>query len=250
MKRILIHNIGELFTGDLAAPRSSARALAIEAGRIAAFDPAETSGYDTVIDAAGAAVLPGLVDGHVHPVMGEWTPTQDALGWIGNYLHGGTTTMLSAGELHAPGLDYDHLTPDLVTALAEVTAATTGRVRWSGVKLHAGTALMVEFTLAGQRFQALNGGKPVDYANVVSIAVMCPDQAEVDRLWSALTADGGAESRCGWLRDRWGVPWQIIPEALPRLMGQSDRAASARVFSAMQGMTRIDVAALERAAQG
>lgn len=114
----------------------------------------------------------------------------------------------------------------------------------------AGDVLMARFTLDGQRFQALNGGKPVDYANVVSIAVMCPDQAEVDRLWSALTADGGAESRCGWLRDRWGVPWQIIPEALPRLMGQSDRAASARVFSAMQGITRIDVAALELASQG
>ena len=142
MKRTLIHNIGELFTGDLAAPRSAATSLSIEGGRIAAFDPPR-EGFDVEIDAAGAAVLPGLIDGHVHPVMGEWTPTQDALGWIGNYLHGGTTSMLSAGELHAPGLDYDHLTPDLVTALAEVTAATTGRVRWSGVKLHAGTALMV-----------------------------------------------------------------------------------------------------------
>ena len=129
-------------SGDLAAPRSAATSLSIEGGRIAAFDPPR-EGFDVEIDAAGAAVLPGLIDGHVHPVMGEWTPTQDALGWIGNYLHGGTTSMLSAGELHAPGLDYDHLTPDLVTALAEVTAATTGRVRWSGVKLHAGTALMV-----------------------------------------------------------------------------------------------------------
>ena len=143
MTRTLIHNIGELFTGELAAPRSAATAIAIENGRIATFDPARGGGFDIEIDAAGAAVVPGLVDGHVHPVMGEWTPTQDALGWIGNYLHGGTTTMLSAGELHTPGLDYDHLTPDLVTALAEVTAATTGRVRWSGVKLHAGTALMV-----------------------------------------------------------------------------------------------------------
>ena len=141
--RTLIHNIGELFTGDLAAPRSAARALEIVDGRIAAFDPPAGTGYDVEIDAAGAAVVPGLVDGHVHPVMGEWTPTQDALGWIGNYLHGGTTTMLSAGELHAPGLDYDNLGADLVTALAEVTAATTGRVRWSGVKLHAGTALLV-----------------------------------------------------------------------------------------------------------
>ena len=87
--------------------------------------------------------MPGLVDGHVHPVFGEWTPTQDTIGWIGNYLHGGTTTMISACELHVPGLDYENLTPELVTSLAVVTAATTGRVRWSGVKVYAGTVILV-----------------------------------------------------------------------------------------------------------
>jgi enamidase len=142
MRRV-ITNIGELFTGDIAAPVGSARALLIENGVISAFDPPPDTLCDGVIDARGGAVMPGLVDGHVHPVFGEWTPTQDAMGWIGNYLHGGTTTMVSAGELHAPGLDYTNLTPDLVTALAEVTRATTGRVRWSGVKLHAGTVLLV-----------------------------------------------------------------------------------------------------------
>ena len=75
--------------------------------------------------------------------MGEWTPTQNAIGWVGNYLHGGTTTMVSAGELHAPGLDYNNLTPERVTSLAEVTRQTTGRIRWSNVKLHAGTVLLV-----------------------------------------------------------------------------------------------------------
>ena len=87
--------------------------------------------------------MPGLVDGHVHPVFGEWTPTQDTIGWIGNYVHGGTTTMISACELHVPGLDYENLTPELVTSLAVVTAATTGRVRWSGAKVHAGTVILV-----------------------------------------------------------------------------------------------------------
>ena len=96
-----------------------------------------------MLDAAGGAVMPGLVDGHVHPMFGEWTPAQDTIGWIGNYLHGGTTSMISAGELHVPGIDYDNLTPELVTSLAVVTAATTGRVRWSGVKLYAGTVLAV-----------------------------------------------------------------------------------------------------------
>jgi enamidase len=141
--RTLVRNIGEFFTGDLAAPSLPVRSLLIEDGTIAALDPPDGTPSERVLDAAGGAVLPGLVDGHVHPVFGEWTPTQDAIGWIGNYLHGGTTTMVSAGELHTPGLDYGNLTPDLVTALAEVARATSGRVRWSGVKLYAGTVLLV-----------------------------------------------------------------------------------------------------------
>jgi enamidase len=141
--RRLIANIGELFTGDLAAPMAGHGAILIEDGVIRAFDPPAETVCDDVIDAAGGAVMPGLVDGHVHPVLGEWTPTQDALGWIGNYLHGGTTSMVSAGELHTPGLDYANLTAELVTSLATVTRATTGRVRWSGVKLLAGTVLLV-----------------------------------------------------------------------------------------------------------
>jgi enamidase len=142
MRRI-IANIGEFFTGDITAPTGPVRSLLIENGTIAALDPPPDTECDDLLDAQGSAVLPGLVDGHVHPVFSEWTPAQDAIGWIGNYLHGGTTTMVSAGELHAPGLDYANLTPDLVTSLAEVMRATTGRVRWSGVKLHAGTVLLV-----------------------------------------------------------------------------------------------------------
>lgn len=143
MPRILIDNIGELFTGDIAAPLRTVSRLLIENGLVAAFDPLDTGQCDAVIDARGAAVLPGLVDGHVHPVFGEWTPTQDTIGWIGNYLHGGTTTLVSAGELHVPGLDYEHLSAELVTSLAVVTRSTTGRVRWSGAKVHAGTVLLV-----------------------------------------------------------------------------------------------------------
>lgn len=141
--RILIHGIGELYTGELAAPRATATALSIADGRIEAFDPPAGGHWDVVVDAAGSAVVPGLIDGHVHPVAGEWTPTQDAIGWIGNYLHGGTTSMLSAGELHTPGLDYGRLTPDGVTALAVTNATTFGSQRWSGVKVHAGTLLLV-----------------------------------------------------------------------------------------------------------
>jgi enamidase len=140
---LLIKNIGEFFTGDLANPQAPVKSVLIDDKRIAAFDPLADTKADAVLDAGNSAVMPGLVDGHVHPVFGEWTPTQDTIGWIGNYVHGGTTTMVSAAELHVPGLDYENLNPDLVTSLAVVTAATTGRVRWSGAKLHAGTVLLV-----------------------------------------------------------------------------------------------------------
>ncbi len=120
--------------------------------------------------------------------------------------------------------------------------------RWPGGE--AGEVIMVSFTLGGQSFQALNGGAPADYGTSASISVNCSDQAEVDRLWSALTADGGSEIMCGWLRDRWGVPWQIVPEILPRLLADPDPGVSSRVFTAMTGMVKLDVAALERAAAG
>lgn len=113
----------------------------------------------------------------------------------------------------------------------------------------AGDAILVAFTLGGQSFQALNGGTPAEYGMAASISVTCADQTEVDRLWAALTADGGSEIMCGWLRDRWGIPWQIVPEALPRLLADPDPAVSGRVFAAMQGMIKLDVAALERAAR-
>ena len=114
----------------------------------------------------------------------------------------------------------------------------------------AGDVIVMGFRLAGQRFQALNGGTPADYGTAASISVECADQDEVDRLWAALTADGGTAIMCGWLRDRWGIPWQIVPAVLPRLLGDADPAVSARVFQAMMGMVKLDIAALERAATG
>ncbi|MCB8836936.1 VOC family protein [Aurantimonas sp. VKM B-3413] len=119
---------------------------------------------------------------------------------------------------------------------------------WPGGR--AGDVIMLEFDLGGQSFQALNGGTTVTYETAASISVSCADQAEVDRLWAALTADGGAEIMCGWLRDRWGVPWQIVPEILPRLLADPDPAVAARVFEAMTQMVKLDIAALERTAAG
>ena len=114
----------------------------------------------------------------------------------------------------------------------------------------AGDVIMVTFTLGGQSFQALNGGAPASYGTAASISAECTDQAEVDRLWTTLTADGGSEIMCGWLRDKWGVPWQIVPEILPRLLADPDPTVAGRVFAAMVAMVKLDIAALERAAAG
>ncbi len=113
-----------------------------------------------------------------------------------------------------------------------------------------GDVILIEFTLAGQHYQALNGGHRADYGTAASISVACEEQSEVDRLWAAITADGGQEILCGWARDRWGVPWQIVPAVMLRLLADPDRAVAARAFAAMQTMVKLDAAALERAAAG
>lgn len=110
--------------------------------------------------------------------------------------------------------------------------------------------LMVSFTLAGVPYQILNGGPRHRVTEAVSIAVQTDTQEETDRLWNALVADGGREDMCGWCKDRWGVSWQVVPRALPRLLSQPDRAAGARVMQAMLQMRRIDIAGLERASVG
>jgi predicted 3-demethylubiquinone-9 3-methyltransferase (glyoxalase superfamily) len=107
--------------------------------------------------------------------------------------------------------------------------------------------LTVTFTLAGQGFAALNGGPEFRFDEAISFLVDCKDQEEVDYFWNALLDGGGKESQCGWLKDRYGVSWQIIPEALGRLMGDPDPEKARRVTEAMLKMVKIDVAELERA---
>lgn len=116
-----------------------------------------------------------------------------------------------------------------------------------GGPLPAGTAMLVSFELAGARYRALNGASQAAFTEAVSFCYDAPSQAEIDRLWDALTADGGAEGRCGWLKDRFGVSWQIVPPRLGELMGGSDPAASGRVMQAMLAMNRIVIADLEAA---
>lgn len=113
-----------------------------------------------------------------------------------------------------------------------------------------GDVITVDFELFGQRYVALNGGPQFPFTEAISLQVDCDDQAEVDRYWDALTADGGEESMCGWLRDRYGLSWQIVPRRLYALLEGDDPAASERAMRAMLGMRRLDVAALEAAYAG
>jgi predicted 3-demethylubiquinone-9 3-methyltransferase (glyoxalase superfamily) len=113
-----------------------------------------------------------------------------------------------------------------------------------------GSVITVDFTLAGQQFQGLNGGPDFKFTEAVSFRIDCDDQAEVDRLWSALTANGGEESVCGWLKDRFGLSWQITPRRLAELMSDPDPERARRAMEAMLKMVKIDVAELERAADG
>ena len=109
--------------------------------------------------------------------------------------------------------------------------------------------LVVDFTLAGQRFMALNGGTRFEYTHAISFKVDCAAQAEVDRLWDALS-DGGKVERCGWLKDRYGVSWQIVPTVLPELLGDPDPAKAQRVMQAMLQMIKLDIAGLKRTHEG
>jgi predicted 3-demethylubiquinone-9 3-methyltransferase (glyoxalase superfamily) len=111
-----------------------------------------------------------------------------------------------------------------------------------------GTAMVVNFELEGQEFIALNGGPQFPFTEAISLFVHCDSQEEVDHFWNALTAGGGEESQCGWLKDPYGLSWQIIPDRLMELIGDSDPGRSQRAMQAMLKMQRIDIATLERAA--
>jgi predicted 3-demethylubiquinone-9 3-methyltransferase (glyoxalase superfamily) len=111
-----------------------------------------------------------------------------------------------------------------------------------------GTVMTVLFTLDGQRVGALNGGPQYTFNEAVSFMVECADQEEVDRYWDALS-EGGEEGPCGWLKDRFGLSWQIVPKALPELLGDPDREKAQRVMAAMLKMRKIEIAGLEAAAQ-
>jgi predicted 3-demethylubiquinone-9 3-methyltransferase (glyoxalase superfamily) len=111
-----------------------------------------------------------------------------------------------------------------------------------------GSVKIVEFVLFGQEFTAMTAGPLDPFNHAVSFVVSCDDQAEIDRYWNALLANGGSAEQCGWLKDRFGLSWQIVPTVLGKLMAQSDKAKAKRATDAMMKMVKIDIAALETAA--
>jgi predicted 3-demethylubiquinone-9 3-methyltransferase (glyoxalase superfamily) len=147
------------------------------------------------------------------------------------------------GEAEEAANFYVSLLPD-----SKIETVQKNSVDGPGGK--AGTVLVAEFTLAGQRFMALNGGMRFEYTHAVSFKIDCADQAEVDRLWDALLANGGQAERCGWLKDRYGLSWQIVPTALPKYLGGADRAGAQRAMQAMLGMVKLDIEGLKQAYEG
>ncbi|HYD38480.1 MAG TPA: VOC family protein [Allosphingosinicella sp.] len=111
----------------------------------------------------------------------------------------------------------------------------------------AGDVILVDFTIAGRKYSALNGGPEFKFNEAVSFIIHCDDQAEVDRLWAALVADGGEEVQCGWLKDRFGLSWQVTPERMFEMLASPDREAAKRAFDAMMTMVKLDLPTLERA---
>ena len=152
--RVLIKNIGLLLSGDLAQPILNADAVLAINGKIAAVGKAkdvDASGVTTTIDANGTTLIPGLIDSHVHPVAGDWTPRQNQLGWIDSCMHGGVTTMISAGEVHTPGRPKDVVG---LKAMAIFAQRAFSAFRPGGVRIHAG-APVLEHGMVEEDFKEL-----------------------------------------------------------------------------------------------
>jgi predicted 3-demethylubiquinone-9 3-methyltransferase (glyoxalase superfamily) len=114
----------------------------------------------------------------------------------------------------------------------------------------AGEVLTVDFELDGQRFTAINGGPDFTFDEAVSFLITCEDQPEIDSYWATLLAGGGSESQCGWLKDRFGLSWQVVPDGMQELFADGDSSRAERAMQAMFGMKKLDIAELQRAADG
>ena len=146
-----------------------------------------------------------------------------------------------ATEAEAAATLYTSLLPDSgITRVVDYPIETPGG--------GPGGTMMVEFTLAGRPFMALNGGPGGPHGPGMSMVAQCRDQAELDRVWDTLLADGGQPQRCGWLTDRFGIAWQVVPAGIGELVGHPDRARAGRVMAAVMTMVKLDLACLRAAA--
>lgn len=148
---------------------------------------------------------------------------------------------------------YDHTAEEAAAFYAatfpDTAIQTVQRAPSDNPSTPEGAVLVVEMTLLGMPAILLNGGSTFKHSEAFSIQIHTDDQAETDRLWNAITSDGGAESMCGWCKDKWGVSWQITPRAMTRAMSAGG-VASKRAFEAMMTMQKIDIAAIEAAVAG
>lgn len=160
-------------------------------------------------------------------------------------MHGITPFLWFDDQAEEAAAFYTAIFPDAaierVTRYDAAAAAATGQPE--------GGAMTVAFTLGGQSFTALNGGPQFAFSEAISFVVDCESQAEVDHFWSRLSA-GGEQRPCGWLKDRYGVSWQVVPRVLVEMLGDADPGRSQRVMQAMLQMRKIDIASLERAWAG
>ncbi len=125
-----------------------------------------------------------------------------------------------------------------------------GKMHYPEGSGQAGQVLTVEWELDGQRFVGINGGPKFKFDEAISLSISCEDQDEVDYYWEKLIEGGGEESVCGWLKDRFGLSWQVVPEGMEELFSDADPERAQRAFEAMQKMRKLDIAALQSAADG
>ena len=154
-----------------------------------------------------------------------------------------STCLWYAGDAEEAANFYVSLIPN--SKMGRIT-----RYPSDGGAARAGGVATVEFEHDGQAYFGLNGGEPAPYSHAMSISVVCDTQAEIDRIWDALRDNGGQEVQCGWITDRWGVRWQIVPKVMYEVLGSGDRAAAGRAFQAMLKMVKLDGDVIAKAIRG
>lgn len=138
----------------------------------------------------------------------------------------------------------------LYTGIFADSAIDTVSHYGENMPMPAGSVLLVDFTLRGQPFQALNGGTPMAPSEAISLSVDCADLAELDHIWNGLLAGGGSPIQCGWLKDRFGISWQIVPRVMAEMIKRGTPEQVGRLMQAMMPMVKLDIAALEAAYRG